>query len=418
MYHLGTVKGSAIRAVSLLTVTAAALLGIGGIGGIGGIAGATAAASGPAPVQYTCSMAAYGQSLPTLNLAAALFTQSNGSSVTVKLAIQPVQLPAAAAAALPSLTYLDAAASAPATGMSGTAVSLAGQSAYQKAGGTTQLPAVTATGTMPAASQAAGSDPASVQVPRTLTLTPVNTTARAPLTCTTSSVTSIQAAVTATGTNAATGTTGATGTGQGYTCTITVGTSSTTTRVPMRMTVTKANAVGTQGAVTLSAPVSALGSAFPSAATPMSVAGAAMLGGMQEGSVPITGLSDAGTGTLRLTGHWMPEAPGAVRIFAPHRFAARLRAQTATMVTVSCAAMSATTTSTQVMVRASTTAAASASAAAGSPPGAAPGAPDTGGGGSLHPANELPLAAGGAAAMVAGLATTGYALRRRRGLTR
>jgi len=41
----------------------------------------------------------------------------------------------------------------------------------------------------------------------------------------------------------------------------------------------------------------------------------------------------------------------------------------------------------------------------------------TGGGGSLHAPNEIPLAAGGAGAVLAGLMVTGYALRRRRGVT-
>jgi hypothetical protein len=100
------------------------------------------------------------------------------------------------------------------------------------------------------------------------------------------------------------------------------------------------------------------------------------------------------------------------RIFAPHRFAARLREQTAVTVAVACTAVTATTTTTQVMVQASATAAGTAAA---SPPAAAPGAPDTGGGGSLHAGSDLPLAAGGAAAVLAGLGITLFTLRRRRG---
>jgi hypothetical protein len=67
------------------------------------------------------------------------------------------------------------------------------------------------------------------------------------------------------------------------------------------------------------------------------------------------------------------------------------------------------------MVKVSKTPAA-ASAGATAAPAAAPGAPNTGGGGSLHSASELPLAAGGAAAVLAGLAVTGYAVKRRRTL--
>jgi len=69
---------------------------------------------------------------------------------------------------------------------------------------------------------------------------------------------------------------------------------------------------------------------------------------------------------------------------------------------------------TQVMVQAAANTAGTATASA---PTAAPGAPNTGGGGSLHPGSDLPLAAAGAAVVLAGLAITLYTLRRRRDLT-
>jgi hypothetical protein len=162
----------------------------------------------------------------------------------------------------------------------------------------------------------------------------------------------------------------------------------------------------------LSAPASALGSAFPASATPVWASALAGLGG--TGSVPLTGLADTGNGMFRLTGPWMPQKAGMVRIIAPHRFAARLREQAAVMVSVACTAATATTTTTQVMVQA---AAAMADSASPSAPAAAAGAPNTGGGGSLHPGSDLPLAAGGAAAVLAGLGITLYTLRRRRGVT-
>lgn len=410
MYHQGTVKGSVVRAVSLLA--GASIFGVAGLATSAGASTAVASPVGSGPVDYSCSLAPYGQSLAPLSLVAGLSADSNGSAVTVKLTTQPVQLPAATAAALPQLSYLDVAGSATASGMSGTAVSLAGQSAYQgaAAGGMTQLPAITAVGTTSPSSPAS----ARVQVPQTIMLTPVGATAKAPLTCTTASTTTVQVAVGTTGTS---GAVGAAGTGQPYTCTITVGSTSTTaSRVPMRLTATRMGTVGSQDAVTLSAPVSELGSAFPASAAPMSVTGSAPLGGTYAGTIPMTGLADSGDGSFQLTGHWMPQSPGNVRIFAPHRFAASLREQTATMVTVACTATSATTTSTQVKVKVSrSSAAAVASASASTAPAAAPGAPNTGGGGSLHSASELPLAAGGAAMVVAGLAITGYAVKRRRG---
>jgi hypothetical protein len=413
VYHQGTVKGSVRLAASVLAVTGAGLFGSAGAAGAAAASTAAASTVGSGPVDYSCSLAPYGQSLAPLSMVAGLTAESSGTAVTVRLVTQPVQLPASTAAALPQLNYLDLAGSAPASGMAGTVVSLAGQSSYLSApaGGMTQLPAVTATSTIPAA----GAGMANVQMPRTIMLTPVGATAKAPLTCTTTSATTVQVAVTRNGT---TGGTGA-GTSQPYSCAITVGTTSTTaSRVPMQLTATRPGTVGSQDAVTLATPVGALGSAFPASAVPMSVTGSAALGGAARGgSIPMTGLADSGNGDLQVTGHWMPGSAGMVRIFAPHRFAARLREQTATMVTVACTATSATTSSTQVMVKVSRTpAAAAASAGATAAPAAAPGAPNTGGGGSLHSASELPLVAGGAAAVLAGLAVTGYAVMRRRNL--
>ena len=185
MYHQGTVRGSAVRAASLLALAGAGLFGL------AATAGATVATgtTGAIPVTYACSLAAYGQGLAPLNVPAALSAESTGLTVTVKLVTQPVPVPAATASALPQLSYLDIAGTASANGMSGRAVNLSGQSGYL--GTVTQLPAMTATGS---ATQT-GSGPAAVEVPPTLTLTPVGSasqTQQAPLTCTTSSATTVQ----------------------------------------------------------------------------------------------------------------------------------------------------------------------------------------------------------------------------------
>jgi len=407
VYHQGTVRGSAVRAASLLALAGAGLFGL------AATAGAAGPTTGGVPVGYSCSLAAYGQSLAPLNIPAALSAESTGTTVTVKLVTQPVQVPAATASALPQLSYLDIAGTASANGMSGTAVNLSGQSGYlgTTAGGMTQLPAMTASGS---ATQT-GPGPAAVEVPPTLTLTPAGSASagsaspaqQAPLTCTTSSATTVQvtaAAGTATGAP-----------GQTYACKVTVGSSTTTaSQVPMSLTATGPATVGMQDMVTLSAPASTLGSAFPVTASPMSVSGVASLGGTYAGSVPMTGLTDTGNGMFRLTGPWMPTKAGLASIFAPHTFAARLREQTAVTVAVTCTAATTTTTTTQVMVQAAASTAGTATASA---PAAAPGAPNTGGGGSLHPGSDLPLAAAGAGAVLAGLAITLYTLRRRRGLT-
>lgn len=195
MYHQGTVRGSTVRAASLLALAGTGLFGLAATADAVGTTGTTGT-TGAIPVGYSCNLAAYGQGLAPLNIPAALSAESTGLTVTVTLATQPVQVPAAAASALPQLNYLDLAGTAQANGMSGTAVNLSGQSGYlgTAAGGVMQLPAMTATGT---ATQT-GPGPAAVEVPPTLTLTPVASASpatsaqQAPLTCTTSSATTVQ----------------------------------------------------------------------------------------------------------------------------------------------------------------------------------------------------------------------------------
>ena len=196
---------------------------------------------------------------------------------------------------------------------------------------------------------------------------------------------------------------------------MTVGASAATaSRVPMRLTAAEPATVGTQDMVMLSAPASALGSAFPVSATPMSASGAAALGGTAAGNVPMTGVADTGNGMFQLTGPWMPETAGD----GPHLRAAPVHGA---------AARADGRYGGRRLHRGDGHHDHHAGHGAGgrehrrhrsaSAPAAAPGAPDTGGGGSLHPGSDLPLAAGGAAAVLAGLAITLYTLRRRRGLT-
>ncbi len=403
MDHLAAVK----NVVSPLALAGAGLLGL----------TVPASAASMPSVTYSCSLAGYAQGLAPLSIPAALTAQSAAGTVTVTLTTQPAVLPTAAAAALPRFSYLRLAGTAPSNGMSATAVRLSGRTGPLGSGAAsmTQLPAMTAVGTIPA-----GGGLTSVAFPPALTLTPVGAGSAAPLTCTTPTAVTVQ--VTAAGAPSA-GTPPASGgfTSSGYTCTVTAGTSTTTASgVPMRLTTAAPATAGTPDTLMLSAPASTLGSAFPVSATPMAASGLASLGGAGGGmasgalTVPLTGLADTGNGMFRLTGPWTPRVPGMVRITAPRRFTARLREQTAVTVSVACTAATATTTTTRVMVQvaASASAAGMASEAA---PAAAPGAPNTGAGGSLRPGSDLPLAAGGTAAFLAGLAIVLYTLRRRRG---
>jgi hypothetical protein len=237
VYRQGTVKGSAVRAASLVALASVGLLSAGLL-----CLAIPASAAGTSPVNYLCSLAAYGQGLPPLTIPASLSAQNTGVTVTVHLATQPVQLPTVAASALPQLNYLGIAGTAPANGMSGRAVQLSGQSSYlgAAAGSMTQLPAMTATGSV----TMAGTGQAAVEIPPTLTLTPVGSASaaqQAPLTCTTSSATTVQV-TTAPGAGAAPG-----ASGQAYACTVTVGTAvSTASAVPMTLTATGPATVGTR----------------------------------------------------------------------------------------------------------------------------------------------------------------------------
>jgi hypothetical protein len=402
VYRLATVKS----AVSLLALAGAGLP-IVAVPASAAPATATPATATTAPsATYSCGLASYAQGLAPLTILAALNAQSAGGTVTVSLTTQPVTLPAAMATALPRFSYLGIAGAAPSNGMSAAAVKLSGRGGHLGAatGSPAQLPAMTATGTVPA-----GGGLTTVAFPPALTLTPEGAGSAPPLTCTTPTAVTVQVA--AAGGPAATG---------GYTCAVTAGTSTTTvTGVRMRLATAAPATSGTPDTLMLSAPASALGPAFPASATPMAASGLASLagpGGTMAGvplTVPLTEPADAGNGMFRLTGSWTPRVPGMVRIIAPRRFTARLREQTAVTVSVACTAATATTTTTQVMVQVAASTAGTASASA--PAAAAPAAPDTGGGGSLRPGSDLPLAAGGGAALLAGLAIVLYALRRRRG---
>jgi hypothetical protein len=126
VYHQGTVEGSAVRLASLLGLASIGLFGLAVPAGAAGLAGLASTS----PVDYSCSLAGYGQGLAPLTVPATLSARSTGVTVTVNLVTQPVQLPAATASALPQLSYLGIAGTAPASGMPGTAVKLSGQSSW------------------------------------------------------------------------------------------------------------------------------------------------------------------------------------------------------------------------------------------------------------------------------------------------
>jgi hypothetical protein len=81
VYHPGTVKGTAVRAASLLGLASAGLFGLAVPAGAASLASTaglanTAGAATTSPVDYSCSFAGYGQGLAPLTVPATLSAPS------------------------------------------------------------------------------------------------------------------------------------------------------------------------------------------------------------------------------------------------------------------------------------------------------------------------------------------------------
>jgi hypothetical protein len=357
-----------------------------------------------------------------------------GTDLTVELVTASAQLPASLASSMPAVSYIDAAGTSQFTGGS---VSLSGQSPELEmaAGATTEIPSITAAGTV--VPQSAGT--AYAEAPQSLQLAPVDgSTKLAPITCTATSAVQVQVTVTS-ATSAGPGSagpgsagTGSAGTGSGatglpgavvadaqvYRCT---GTSATATMqavdIVMRLGHSGPDVVGSPDDVSLSSPSDAFGGALPGTATPMAATASLGLAGAYAGSIP---LADSGSaGQVMLSARWMPQTSGTFQLRAPSRFSVRLRTVQATTVSVICTAI--TTTTTTAVVRVTTAKESIVSVAATQPAATQPaavmasGAPDTGTGSSLHATTNMTLAVGGSAIVIAGIVVIALALRRRRG---
>ena len=407
MCHQGTVIRRAVCSGATLAFTVVGLLAE---------TGASAAVlSGPvsqpsanpssvtAPVTYSCIQAG-SASMPPVSVDAMLSaprTGMAGATTTVTLTTNTVQIPSATSSTSPAFTQATAAGTAPSTGMSVSGLTLAGRSsASSVAGGSPlQIPAITASGSATLAS--AGT--ASIQAPSTLTLTPVGAASLA-LNCTIASTAAVAVQITV-----AQPPTPAATSGPVYACTITADahTVTRTAQIPITLKGAGPDRVGSTDTVTLSAPGNGLGGPYPAGTSAVSFSGALPVTGAQADNVTLAGtMSDAGNDILTMSGPLHLAAAGMDHILPPARFTVTIYAQHVVSIIVVCVLK---TTVTTTMTSSTTVNVAVSTQTLGTPVGA----PNTGGGGSLHHASDLPMVAVGIIALLAGLWITITDLRRR-----
>lgn len=423
MYHRGNVIRRAAWAGSTLALAVTGLFA--------GMTGALAATqTGPVipanamaslastPVSYSCTLAGATTSTP-VTLTAVLSAPSagiTGTAAAITLTTRVMQLPTATT--LPSLTRVTAAATAASTGMSASSVPLTGMTTMP-AGSATQLPAITISGS--AIPSTAGT--ASVMAPATLKVTLVAGTTLAAFNCTlvTTTATAVQITVTASTVMAAT-------TGPMYACTVTVAgrTMHQMDRIPMTLSTSGPNTVGSTDMITLSSPANGLGGSYPAGTSAVSFSGALPLSGAQSGSIPLTGaMANIGSSMFTVQASLPLMAAGVLHIMPPSRFTVIVHVQQTVAVVAVCVLQTTVTATMPASTMVNVTGAAMpvATMPAGTttgtgtapPVGTAPmGSANTGAGGSLHSANILPELAAGILVLLAGAGLTIVGLRRRR----
>jgi len=425
VYHQGNVIRRAVWAVSTLVLAVAGLFA-----GMSGASAATLtgpvipadanAARATTPVSYSCTLSGTTTSTPVTVMAvlSAPTAGTVGTATAVTLTTRVMQLPTADRTRLPSLTRVTAAGTAQSTGLSGGPVALTGQTSMP-AGMATRIPAVTITGS--AVPSTAGT--VSIQAPTALKVTLVAGTTLAAFNCTLSSTasTAVQIMVTASTVPAAT-------TGPMYACTVTVAghTMRQLDRIPMTLSTSGPNTVGSTDMVTLSSPANGLGGTYPAGTSAVSFSGALPLAGAQSGSIPLSGaMANIGSGMFTVQASLPLMAAGMLHILPPSRFTVIVHVQQTVSVVAVCV-LQTTITATMpasTMVQVANTAMPMATMGAGTttgtgtapPLGTTPmGSAATGGGGSLQHANILPELAAGIAVLLAGAGLTIIGVRRRR----
>ncbi len=426
MYHQGNVIRRAVWAGSTLVLAVAGLLA-----GMGGASAATL--TGPVipsnanpslasmPVSYSCTLADAATSTP-VTLTAVLAAPNSGTvgtATSVTLTTRALTLPPADSTRLPSLTRVTAAATAQSTGMSASTVPLTGQTTMA-AGMATQIPAITISGS--AIPSATGT--ASITAPALLKVTLVAGTTLAAFNCTRTTTTAVAVQVMVTAATVPTATTGPM-----YACTVTVAgrTTHQMDRIPMTLTTSGPNTVGSTDMVTLSSPANGLGGSYPAGTSAISFSGALPLAGAQSGSIPLTGqmANIGGTGMFSVQASLPLMAAGMLHIMPPSRFTVIVHVQQTVAVAAVCVLQTAPTPTmaAATMVNVANAAMPAATMPAGTttgtgttpPLGTAPiGSANTGGGGSLQHASILPELAAGIAVLLAGAGLTIIGVRRRR----
>jgi hypothetical protein len=422
VYHPRSVKSPAVRAATVLVLAGGGILMTAAVA-----AAAPATSTSSTQVNYSCSLSGYGQGMAPLPVSASVSspdTMSAGTSDSVKLVTSATQIPAAIAAQLSQISSISVSGTSHVGSASGGAAGsgpapLTGQSPTPSgaAGAVTEIPSMTATGTV--TPKSAGSW--YVAAPQSFQLQPMRgATKLAPLTCTAAKLASVLFTVTVAAGAPGSDDAAATGTGAGtqvYSCTLTAGSSTLgTSQVPVKIGYSGKGMAGAPENVWISSAPSALsgsalgGSQWASAA-PMATSASLGLSGGYSGSIPMSwSTGSAQGGQLVLAAKWMPKSAGMFRLSAPHEFSLKARQQTTTFIVV-CIAVTTQTSTTTVQVQAVATqqAAGAATASAG-----AAGAPNTGAGGSLSPSVDVGLAAAGAAVVLGGAGIGTLALRRRR----
>jgi hypothetical protein len=425
VYHQGNVIRRAAWAGSTLVLAVTGLFA--------GLSGASAATqTGPVipananaslastPLTYSCTLAGVATSTP-VTLTAVLAAPSAGTvgtAAAITLTTRVMTLPTADSTQLTSLTRVTAAATAQSSGMSAASVPLTGQTTMP-AGMATQIPAITITGS--AIPSAAGT--ASIMAPAALKVTLVAGTTLAAFNCTltTTTATAVQITVTASTVPMAT-------TGPMYACTVTVAgrTMHQMDQIPMTLSTSGPNTVGSTDMVTLSSPANGLGGSYPVGTSAVSFSGALPLTGAQSGSIPLTGaMANIGSNMFTVQASLPLMAAGALHILPPSRFTVIVHVQQTVAVVAVCVLQTTVTAtmpaSTMVMVAnmampAATMPAGTTTGTGTTPPlGTAPmGSANTGGGGSLQHANILPELGAGIAVLLTGAGLTIIGVRRRR----
>ncbi|HEY9242162.1 MAG TPA: hypothetical protein VIP48_09290, partial [Streptosporangiaceae bacterium] len=260
--------------------------------------------------------------------------------------------------------------------------------------------------------------------PSTLKVTLVAGTTLAAFNCTriTTTATAVQITVAASTVAAAT-------TGPMYACTVTVAgrTMQQMDRIPMTLSTTGPNTVGSTDTVMLSSPPNGLGGTYPSGTSAVSFSGALPLTGAQSGSIPLSGaMANIGSnGMFNVRASLPLMAAGMLHILPPSRFTVIVHVQQTVAVVAVCTLQTTVTATMPASTMVNVTGAAMpvATMPAGTttgtgtapPVGTAPmGSVNTGAGGSLHSASILPELAAGIVVLLAGAGLTIVGLRRRR----